>query len=131
MTAVVEHARVSSRPSIRARLLVVEDEPLILMALEDALDSLGFEVAGAACDLDEALQLASGLPLDGAILDVNIAGQEIYPVADVLARRRIPFVFVTGYGKAGLRDCDRNRPVLQKPYRLDTLAKIIERWGRP
>lgn len=99
------------------------------MALEDALEGLGFEVAGAACDLDEALRLASRLPLDGAILDVNIAGQEVYPIADVLAKRQVPFVFVTGYGKAGVRDCDRHRPVLQKPYRLESLSKIIEQWG--
>jgi CheY-like chemotaxis protein len=110
------------------RILLVEDEVLVALALEDMLIEMGCEVVGPAHSVSEALKLVDSLEIDGAILDVNLSGQRVYPVADVLAARHIPFVFVTGYGSAGLRDLDRNRPVLQKPYRANLLAEIICRW---
>jgi CheY-like chemotaxis protein len=110
------------------RILLVEDEVLVALALEDMLIEMGCEVVGPAHSVSEALKLVDSLEIDGAILDVNLGGQRVYPVADVLAARHIPFVFVTGYGSAGLRDLDRNRPVLQKPYRANLLAEIICRW---
>lgn len=116
--------------SARPRVLVVEDEPLIAMALEDTLTDLGYEVVGPALSLKEALRLSRHEDIDGAILDVNVAGEKVFPVADILATRSIPFVFVTGYGGAGLRECDRGRPILQKPYQLDALDKIARKWPR-
>src|SRR3954452_11198898 len=96
------------------RVLVVEDEAAISLLLEDMLLDFGCEVVGPAARLATALQLAKDEPLDVAILDVNVAGEAIYPVVAELAERNIPFVFSTGYGSAGISDAYRGRPVLQK-----------------
>lgn len=98
------------------RILVVEDEVAISMLLEDMLLDLGFEVVGPAGRLSAAMKLAEEEALDAAILDVNVAGEVIYPVVETLARRGVPFVFSTGYGSAGIDEPYRDRPVLQKPF---------------
>lgn len=108
--------------------MVVEDDAMLAMALELALSDLGCEVVGLASNVGDGVALAREVAIDGAILDINLAGEKVYPVADVLAARNIPFVFVTGYGSAGLRECDRARPVLQKPYELERLARIARQW---
>src|SRR4029077_17313595 len=84
------------------RVLVVEDEYLIRMLLEDMLDELGYGVAAAVGTISEARQIAPAGPVNAAILDVNLDGQEIYPVADILAKRGLPFVFVTASGERSL-----------------------------
>ena len=86
------------------RVLVVEDEYLIRMLLEDMLDELGYRVAAAVGTISEAASIATSGEFNAAILDVNLDGQEIYPVADILAKRGLPFVFVTGYGERSLPD---------------------------
>jgi CheY-like chemotaxis protein len=116
------------------RVLVVEDEAAISLLLEDMLLDFGCEVVGPAARLGTALELATSEPLDIAILDVNVAGEAIYPVVAALAERKIPFVFSTGYGSAGIQDGHRDRPVLQKPFAQrdlrDTLLKTLrERAG--
>jgi CheY-like chemotaxis protein len=110
------------------RILIVEDDRLVAMALEDLLTDIGCEVVGPAFTLPDAVQLASESAIQGAILDVNLAGEKVYPVADILNARNCPFVFVTGYGTAGLREADRSRPVLQKPYRPARLVDIVRQW---
>jgi len=110
------------------RVLIVEDEALIASFLEDALTDLGCEVIGPASTMKDALRLAREAVIDGAGLDINIAGEKVYAVADILAERGLPFVFMTGYGKAGLRESDRGRPVLQKPYNLERLVEIMTQW---
>ena len=107
------------------RILVVEDEFLIRMLLEDMLTDLGYELAGVAGRLDEALQLAKTTDFDLAILDVNLDGHDVYPVADLIAGRGLPFMFVTGYGGRGLPDAYRDRPTLQKPFQLGELRKTL------
>lgn len=113
------------------RVLVVEDDAMLAMALELTLSDLGCEVVGLASCLADAVPLAREAAIDGAVLDVNLAGEKVYPVADILAARNIPFVFATGYGRAGLRECDRTRPVLQKPYELRSLVLIARQWRKP
>ena len=61
-----------------------------------------------------------------AILDVNVDGEQIFPVADILAKRGLPFVFVTGYGEGSLPDTYRSRPALQKPFQADRLKAMLE-----
>ena len=80
------------------------------MLLEDMLDDLGYEVAGTAGGLDEALGLARDADVDVAILDVNLNGNPVYPVADVLAGRGVPFMFSTGYGEQGLPEAVSRLP---------------------
>ncbi|MGH7880666.1 MAG: response regulator [Candidatus Binataceae bacterium] len=111
------------------RVLVVEDEYLIRMLLEDMLADLGYDVAAAVGTLAEASDLAANGDFSAAILDVNLDGQEIFPVAEILARRGLPFVFVTGYGERSLPEPFRDRPALQKPFQSEqlktTLARIV------
>ena len=108
-----------------ARLLVVEDEYLIRMLLEDMLAELGYDVAAAVGTIGEARELAASGDFAAAILDVNLDGQEIFPVADILAKRSLPFVFVTGYGERSLPDPYRDRPALQKPFQVEQLKTAL------
>ena len=108
------------------RILVVEDEWMIRMLLEDMLGELGYTVAAEAARIDEALEAAKTADFDVAILDVNLNGQTIAPVAEVLAARGTPFVFATGYGARGVPEPYRTTPTLQKPFQADALAKAID-----
>lgn len=98
------------------RVLVVEDESLIAILIEGMLEDLGHTVVGMAPNLGKALELAQLDGLDVAILDVNVDGQESYPVADALAARRVPVVFATGYAASRLRAPYGDAFVLQKPF---------------
>jgi hypothetical protein len=75
------------------------------------------------------LALARTAAVDAAVLDVNLAGEKAFPIADALAERGIPFLYATGYGRAGLRDQDLHHPVVQKPYSLDDLARHLRAAG--
>jgi CheY-like chemotaxis protein len=107
------------------RVLVVEDEMMVSMLIEDMLSELGCHVVGPASRLDDALALARDAEMDCAVLDVNLGGQPIFPLADLLRQRGLPFAFATGYGDAGVRDVDRGAPVLQKPFREGDLARVL------
>jgi CheY-like chemotaxis protein len=109
----------------RLRILIVEDEMLVAMNIEDMLLELGHEVAGIASRLGPALTLAREGRFDVAMLDVNLAGERSFPVADLLIARGIPFVFATGYGPEGIDPKYRDRPVLQKPFRARDLAAAV------
>jgi CheY-like chemotaxis protein len=108
------------------RILVVEDELMIRMLLQDMLADLGHTLAGEAGRIDEALMLAKQCEFDLAILDVNLNGQPISPVVEVLVARGLPFVFATGYGQSGVPEPYRKSPTLQKPFQSDALARAIE-----
>ena len=110
----------------RKRVLVVEDELMIRMLLQDMLDDLGHTLAGEAGRIDEAMQLAKKAEFDVAILDVNLNGEPISPVVEVLVQRGLPFVFATGYGQRGVPERYRRTPTLQKPFQADALAQALE-----
>ena len=107
------------------RVLVVEDEMMVSMLIEDMLADMGCLVVGPASRLDEAIELTKGAEIDCAVLDVNLGGQPIFPLADILREKGCPFAFATGYGDAGLREADRGTPVLQKPFREGDLARVL------
>src|SRR6476469_3498155 len=109
------------------RVLVVEDETLVAMMMEDLLADMGCIVVGAAATIAQALMLLSNpaFRIDGAILDVNLGGEKVFPVADVLEQQGIPFVFATGYGKGGLEPRHAERPVIAKPFGYEPLKKAL------
>jgi len=111
--------------SKRQRILIVEDEPFIALALEAMLLELGFDVAGSAAQISAALELIGRERIDGAILDVNLGSQRIDPVADILAARACPFFFTTGYAISGLPARHAGRAVLQKPFGLEQLVTVL------
>jgi CheY-like chemotaxis protein len=113
------------RPS-GGSVFLVEDEVMIRMMVADMLEELGYKVAAEAGDIVEAMRLAQSSEFDFAILDVNVNGKVISPVADVIKARGRPFIFATGYGSSGLPEQYRDRPALQKPFQLDALGKTIE-----
>ena len=112
-------------PQTGRRIFVVEDEFLIRMLLEDMLTDLGYELVGVAGRVDEAAEMAQTKEFDLAILDVNLDGQDVYPVADLIGKRGLPFMFITGYGGRGLPESYRSRPTLQKPFQLDELKRML------
>ncbi|MDB5648853.1 MAG: response regulator receiver protein, partial [Hyphomicrobiales bacterium] len=107
------------------RVLVVEDEPFIAMTLEDMLTDLGCVVAGSASQIQDALEMIERGNIDAAVLDVNLGSQKIDPVADALAKLDCPFVFTTGYGRTGVPPLHNMRGVVQKPFRMEDLAKAL------
>ena len=100
---------------------------LVAMNIEDMLLDLGHEVAGIAGRLAPALALAGEAEFDLAMLDVNLAGEPSFPVADLLAERGIPYLFATGYGRDGIQEAYRAAPVLQKPFRAIDLGEALAR----
>ena len=115
----------ATRP-LGGSVFLVEDEVMIRMMVADMLEELGYRVAAEAGVIGEALRLAESADFDFAILDVNVNGKVISPVADLLAARNRPFIFATGYGSSGLPEEYRDRPALQKPFQLETLARMID-----
>lgn len=109
------------------RLFVVEDEALVAMLLEQMLEELGCEVVSLAGTVGQALDQVDKVAskVDAAILDVNLGGERVYPVADALAERHVPFLFATGYGPSGMEDRYPDRTVLAKPYVEATLIKAL------
>lgn len=120
--------QVSAAPDMSParRVLIVEDEMLVAMLLEDMLKDLGHVVVGIATRVETALSLIASTEPDLAILDVNLAGQKSFPVAEALERKGIPFVFATGYGQQGLEGNHISRTVLTKPFRSRDLERALK-----
>ena len=110
-----------AQPGKQAKLLVVEDDALIRMLLADMLGEIGYTVAVEAASIDEALEATRKTEFDLAILDADLNGRSVSPVADALVARDIGFVFVTGSGH-GLF-AYRDRPTLRKPFQIDALKR--------
>jgi PAS domain S-box-containing protein len=107
------------------RILLVEDEILVAMMMRDILTDLGFTVVGPYSRFSEAMVAAVHEKIDAAIVDINIGGQMIYPVAEVMVARQIPFVFVTGYGIESIEGRFGHVPVIKKPVQQKTLEGIF------
>ncbi len=108
------------------RVFIVEDESLVAMQLEDMLLEIGCDIAGMAMRVARAKEmLAAGLPLDVAILDVNLGGEQVYPVAEMLRERGVRIVFATGYGRSGVSEEWQTCEVLQKPYTENQVAATL------
>jgi CheY-like chemotaxis protein len=108
-----------------ARILVVEDEWMVQLLLKELLNEYGCEIVGPANRVAKANKLASVEALDGALLDLNVAGETVYAVAKTLSDRDIPFVFVTGYAAEWISESYRKFPALQKPIHSDKLKQLL------
>jgi CheY-like chemotaxis protein len=113
------------------RTIVVEDEPLVRLMTEDTLSAVGCEVVATASSLDEALIHIAAAEFDLAVLDINLAGTEVYPAAELLRSKGTPIVFVTGYGRRGVQNAWQGFPILQKPFSLRDLEQAIAHARRP
>lgn len=108
------------------RILVVEDEALVAMLLETILQDMGCAPLGPAATIEEGLAMArDGGAIDAALLDVNVAGRPVFPIAEALQARGVPFVFSTGYGQGGLPDAWRAQPTIQKPFTESTVREAL------
>lgn len=107
------------------RILVVEDEGIVAWALEDMLADMGCAVVGPAARVNQALAMIDDEPIDAVVLDLNLNGQMSYPVADVLAARGVPFVFLTGYHKSSIPKAYAGFPMMQKPLDRPKLGDAL------
>ena len=125
----------ASDPLLGRRLLIVEDDPYIALALEETLSEFGLIIVGMARSVEEAIRLSRQDGVDLALLDVNIGHEKIDPVADALAARGCPFIFTTGCGRAGLPEAHLEHAMVEKPFYVeeiltalrDELARVEER----
>ena len=120
-----------SAEEIALRTIVVEDEPLVRLMTEDILITIGCVIAAAASNLDEALSHIAAAEFDLAVLDINLAGIEVYPAAELLRGKGTPIIFVTGYGRRGVHNAWHEFPILQKPFSPRDLQQAIARIRRP
>lgn len=107
------------------RILVVEDEALVAMLIEDTLTDLGCEVVGPVASIGEALALVRDEAVDGATLDINLGGEEAYPVAQTLEARGIRFILMSGYAPENLPGAYTRWRILQKPFSEQALARSL------
>jgi CheY-like chemotaxis protein len=107
-------------------ILVVEDESIVSFMIEEMLLEMGCAEVWHAGAVPKALALLETRKPDRAILDVNLAGMLVYPVAERLAQLRVPFFFCTGYGRKGIAPEWSDKPVIQKPFDQDTLEQAVK-----
>lgn len=110
------------------RVLLVEDEVLASLEVEDVLKGLGCEVVGPASRVAQALQLAREAELDGALIDLNLAGEPAYPVIDALVERAIPYTLVTGYDAPSLAPPYCDAPHIGKPFGEGAVRAALRRF---
>src|SRR4051794_39097053 len=113
------------------RILVIEDEGIVACDLEKLLLNAGCEVVSLAASIDAALRRIQSEYFDAALLDINISGELVYPAADALAAREIPFVFVTGYDRTALPGRFQNCLMCRKPYAREAPLRALERALHP
>lgn len=107
------------------RVLLVEDQMIVALQIEDMLRAAGCEVVGPVGTLHAAITLAHEEALDMALLDINLDGEKVYPAAEELQARGIPFIFATGYGESTLPEKWRDQPRLSKPFRREQLEQFL------
>jgi CheY-like chemotaxis protein len=113
-------------PGAECSVFLVEDDVLIRIMVVEMLEELGHRIGAETGDLDHAERLAQTAVFDVAILDVNLKGRSISPVADLINESGRPLIFATGYGASGLPAGYRDRPALQKPFKIEDLGEMID-----
>lgn len=108
------------------RVLIVEDDVLLGMAIGLCVQDAGYKVAGLARSVEAALETLSHETVDAALLDVNLQGELVFPVANALAERGVPFVFVTAHPPRDIPENHRHRPLVPKPYYDAAICAALE-----
>jgi PAS domain S-box-containing protein len=116
----------ATKPVAGKRILVVDDEPLIAMDIVASLEDEGCQIVGPAATLERALTLIESKEIDAALLDANLAGDPVDTLASALTRRKIPFAFVSGYGREGLPEAHRQATLIKKPFQRQRLIDVIQ-----
>src|SRR3712207_6122850 len=107
------------------RVLIVEDEYFLADDMAQVLERLGAQVVGPVPTPDKALALLADEPVDAAILDINLKGRMVFPVADALREQGVPFVFATGYDETAVPEAYRDVPRWEKPFKPEDLAEAL------
>jgi CheY-like chemotaxis protein len=107
------------------RVLIVEDEYFLAMDLAERFEDLGVEVVGPAATVGDAIALLKAQQVEGAVLDINVRGQRVYPVADILKQRNVPFVFTSGYSSELEPDAYASIPRCIKPTKFGDVAQML------
>jgi DNA-binding response OmpR family regulator len=108
-----------------ARILIVEDEPVIALEMQGVLAEAGFAIAGVAGSIERALRMVDTCAFDCAVLDSNLRGEPIDPVATLIRARGTPIVFVSGYGRNSLPGQCSDAPLVPKPFNPPELIRVI------
>jgi CheY-like chemotaxis protein len=116
-------------PALPNDVLIVEDDPIIMLDLEDTVQALGVKLARSAANVATALDMIAERVPDFALLDVGLLNENSFAVAARLASLRIPFVFVTGYGSDKVPATFADRPKLSKPFSTEALLTVMQRLG--
>jgi CheY-like chemotaxis protein len=109
------------------RVLVIEDEMLVLMMIEDMLADLGCKSISTAATVDKALALIAARDFDAAMLDMNLNGRDSHSVAEALVAKGVPFIYSTGNGGPDVKEGYPDRPVLKKPFKYEDLVELLTR----
>jgi CheY-like chemotaxis protein len=115
----------ATSPLTGVRVLVAEDEVHVLQMIEDMLVDLGCAITDSVSSMHTALERAATTQAQVALLDVNLRGQAIFPVAQILRKRGIPMLFSSGYGAGGIEAEWRSCPIIQKPFAFEQLEAAL------
>ena len=116
----------AAKPELKGkRILVIEDSPVVGPFTVDLLTELGFEVAGPAPNMAAARELMEAGGFDGALVDIHIRGERVFPLCDMLEAKGVPFVFTSGYADWQMPEKWQERPRLQKPYTVDQIEQAL------
>lgn len=110
-----------------ARILVLEDDPLISTLIHDWLTELGCETIGPVHSVKDAFGLIGSIAIDGAILDISLGDEDCYPIADRLRERGIPIAFATGHGAGSVPDRFKGALMLPKPFSFEAVSKLVDK----
>jgi DNA-binding NtrC family response regulator len=119
------NARLYREKNTVARILIVEDEPLIAELLSMYVEEIGHEVVGPAGNIKDAFAIMESDPFEFAILDCSLGKEESTPIAEVLANRNLPFAFATGRGAHALPEKFKTWPMIPKPYIFEDVERIL------
>ncbi len=108
-------------------ILVVEDEAMIAMMLEDVLETLDYRLHATAATVEEACAIAREQSFDAAVLDCNLHGEKVWPVAEILIGRGIPFLFATGGTAADVPTALSAHPTVAKPFTIGSVERALQR----